>query len=209
MASQESVYGGALRLCGARRLSSTSEERKSRRLLDDVWGDNGVRRCLEAGQWRFAMRAMSIVGSTDFEASFGYAYQFEKPEDLVRVAAVSANDRFNPPLRDYVDEGGFWYADVDPLYVRFVSDDNEFGMNMGEWPHSFAEYVEAYFASKIVIDLTSDDAKRAAILHPRNGILALALKAARSNDAMKDPSRSAPAGTWTTSRAGSGSGENG
>lgn len=200
MASRLSVYNGALRLCGERRLSSEAEERKSRRLLDDVWDDNGIRRCLEAGQWRFAIRTEALAGSTDFEAPFGYAYQFEKPDDLIRVVGVFPDGSPDAvPLTRYIDEGSFWYADV-VLYVRFVSDDDQFGMNIGEWPHSFSEYVEAYFASRVVIDITQDDNKRAAVLHPKTGILARALLTAKSNDAMKDPAKFAPTGTWVNSR---------
>lgn len=203
--SKLAIYSAALRLCGERRLASLAEDRKPRHLLDSAWDNDGVLTCLEMGQWRFAMRAMELVYSSDFDPPFGYTYAFEKPEDLVRIAAVCSDERFNVPLTQYFDEGDYWFADLQTLYIRYVSDDNEFGMDFAKWPPSFTRYVEAYFASQIVVDLTSDEKKRAEILAPNVGLLDRRLKTARANDAMKDPTRFAPPGSWVSAR-GSGRG---
>ena len=204
-ASRFSVYQGALRLCGERRLSSITEDRKPRYLLDDAWDNDGVLTCLEAGQWRFAMRAVELTYSSDFTPPFGYQYAFEKPDDLVRVCGVCSDEHFDIPLLRYVDEGDYWFADITNIYVRYVSNDNEFGFDFAKWPPSFTRYVEAYLASKIVADLTGDEKKEAKIL----GLLDQYLITARANDAMKEPTRFFPQGSWISARMGRTDRENG
>ena len=60
MTSRLQIYNGALLLCEERFLSSLTEDREPRHLLDHVWNNGGVRYCLEQGQWRFAMRSVSL-----------------------------------------------------------------------------------------------------------------------------------------------------
>lgn len=148
------------------------------------------------------MRSLEIEYDPDYDPSFGFQHAFDKPDDLVRVAAVCSDEYFTAPLSnaECIDEGGFWYSDLSLIYVRYVSDDDEFGMDFGKWPATFTEYVEAYFASKAVIDLTQDEKKRAEILLPEKGLLARSLMHARSNDAMKDGVKFPPPGSWTTAR---------
>lgn len=207
--SQLAIYNAALRLCGQRRLSSVTEDIKARYLLDDAWDNDGVRRCLEAGEWKFAMRASELTYSSDLDPPFGYSRAFEKPEDLIRLTAMCEDEFFRVPLADrYYDEGDYWFSDLDTMYVRYVSDDNAFGMDFAKWPGSFTEYVETFFASKIVMDLTQDEKKRLYILDPNNGLLAQALGKAKTNDALKEPTKFAPQGSWISARGGS-SRENG
>jgi hypothetical protein len=33
------------------------------------------------------------------------------------------------PLTDYADEVAYWFSDLDEIYVRYVSDDANFGMD--------------------------------------------------------------------------------
>ena len=51
------------------------------------------------------------------------------------------------------------YADLDTIYVQFVSDDPAFGGDLSTWTGSFADYAEAFFASRIIHKLTSDKQK--------------------------------------------------
>lgn len=196
------LYNAALRLCGQRRLASLDSTDKARYHLDDAWDNGAVQNCLEAGQWRFALRASELPYSSDITPPFGYTYAFEKPEDLVRVTAVCADEFFNVPLTQYMDEGDYWFSSVTTMYVRYVSDDDSFGSDFGKWPPSFTRYVEAYLASQIVIELTSDEKKRAEILLPEKGLLARALRTAQGNDAMKDPAKFFPIGSWVGARSG-------
>lgn len=81
MTTQLDIYNGALLHCGERFLASLTEQREPRRLLDRVWSSNGVKTCLEQGQWNFAMRTIQIDYDPSIAPSFGYARAFQKPND--------------------------------------------------------------------------------------------------------------------------------
>lgn len=155
--SKLDLYNGALLLAGERFLASLTEEREPRRLLDRVWANNGVKTCLEQGQWNFAMRTIRIDYDPSIEPDFGYQRAFQKPTDWVLTSALCSDEYFRSPVTRYWDEAGWWYSDIDTLYVRYVSNDALYGGNMGAWPDSFREYVEEFFCSKIVRKLTGKD----------------------------------------------------
>ena len=125
------LYNEALiTFLGERALGSLAENREPRRVLDAVWDNGAIDYCLEQGLWNFATRAQQITYSPSVEPPFGYRYAFTKPDDYVRTAAVCSDERFNCPLTQYADEGGFWFADLDTLYVKYVSDDDQYGYDL-------------------------------------------------------------------------------
>lgn len=195
------LYNEALRICGERKLASLSESREPRRLLDEVWDADGVKRCLEAGQWNFAMRAVQIDQDTAVDPQFGYTYGFSKPTDWVRTAAVCTDERLSNPLIDYKDEADYWYADLTPIYVRYVSNDDSWGGDFSKWPGSFSQFAAAYFASRIIFKLTSD--KERVLLVKRE--LRDSKRDALNKDAMNDPTTFPARGSWSRARAGQGS----
>lgn len=194
-----SLYNSALATyLGERTIASLSEDRKPRRVLDRVY-DGTLRFCLEQGYWNFAMRAVEIVSSASIESEFGLRYVFTKPEDWIRTSAISADEFFTSPLQSYVDEAEYWIAEIDPIYVKFVSSDAAFGMNLGIWPETYSEYVAVSLARRSCIAITSDKG-----LH--RDLIALERRAkldAMSKDAMNEAQpRFAPAGSWIRSRLG-------
>lgn len=196
------LYNGALRLCGERILASVSENREPRRLLDNEY-DGALKYCLEKGLWLFATRTVRLESDPDYAPEFGYQYVFLKPEDYVNTAAVCQDEYFDVPLTRYEDEGQVWVADVDPLYVRYISNDVEYGMNLNKWPESFVQFVQAYLASQIVVALTHSDSKANAV----EKRLKDAVKTALARDAMKQPVRFLPQNNWSRARASSNNGE--
>ena len=196
-ATQLGLYNEALRLIGERRLASLSENREPRRVLDDIWADEAIDYCLEQGLWNFAMRAVQIDASTTVP-NFGYANAFDKPNDHIRTAGVAEDEFFNVPLTAVLEEVGFWFADVDPLYVRYISNANSYGNDLTRWPSSFTKYVAAYLASEAVLTLTQSTDKQKAIY----AIMQQRLRDAKSKDAMADATAFMPQGSWTSSRSG-------
>lgn len=196
MTTQLSIYNGALLLCGERFLRTVTEQREPRRLLDNVWANNGVKTCLEMGQWRFAMNAIQIDYDTSIEPDFGYNRAFQKPDDWVLTSGVCEDEFFRCPLVRYFDESGFWYSDLDTIYVRYVSSDVNFGLNMGAWPDSFREYVEEFFANKIILKLSNSQEEKAA----SDRRLAKKLKTAKSRAAMADSTLFPAKGAWSKAR---------
>lgn len=200
MTTQLTIYNGALRVLGERKLASLTEDREDRHLLDDVWADGGVRYCLEQGQWNFAIRTSSLEYDSAVEPDFGYSRAFSKPSDFVRLAGFSDNEFFNGAFDAYEDEAGYWFTDVDTLYLRYVSDDASYGLNLSLWPATFNRYVQAQLALDISRKLTSGASKTKDI----EAIVQKRLIDARSKDAMNEPTRYPPRGSWVQARHGGG-----
>lgn len=197
-ATKLGLYNGALRLCKNRRLASLTEDCKARRLLDDAYGDGAttgiVRLCLEFGEWTFATRTQQLDYSPSVEPPFGWRRAFNQPEDMVKVSAVCSDEFLRQPLLRYVDERHFWYADLDTIYVSFVSNHASYGADLSLWPETFVQLVQAKLAEEIVGDLTGADSAKV-----EKEVKTAELRA-RSSDAMRKPTRFMPEGVWNRSR---------
>lgn len=196
MTTQLTIYNDALLLCGERFLASLTENREPRRLLDQVWASGGVRHCLEQGQWFFAMRTIQIDYDPAVEPTFGYNRAFQKPTDWVLTSGVCSDEFFRVPLTRVVDEAGYWYASLDTIYIRYVSNNNAYGMDMLKWPDSFREFVAAHFASRIILKLSNSDTQEKTMYDLRKS----ALKNAKSRCAMADSTSFPAQGNWSKSR---------
>jgi hypothetical protein len=198
------LYNGALLLCKARALANLNEEREPRRLLDQVWQDGAVRACLEMGLWRFARRSTRLDYNPAIEPDWGPRRGFDKPTDWCGTSAVCSDEYLKNPVINYRDEAGILYADLDELYVTYISDDTNYGGNLASWPTSFTEFVKAYLASKVVGKLTSDKKLVEWITAHRRGVYDKALLTARNKDAQNDGPKPLAQGAWTRARQGAG-----
>jgi hypothetical protein len=195
-----SLYNGALRVIGERKLATLAENREPRRMLDDAWDNNVVTRALEAGDWLFAMRSMMYDYSPSVEPDFGFRRAFNKPDDYVRTSAVASDEYFMNPLtsRGYADEAGFWFSDLDTIYVKYVSKDASFGLDYSRWPQTFVRYLEALMASEIVMPLKQSQTEWERV----QGLVRDMLAEAKSNNAMAEGAKFPPASSWVRSRMG-------
>ena len=112
----------------------------------DLFYDRALAFALQSGDWNFATRTASIEASEDVEPEFGYSFAIVKPDDYAgRIVAISSNARFDPPLNDYHEDGGlagYIWCDHDPLYLRWVSNSVEYGLNLSIWSPAFERYFE-------------------------------------------------------------------
>lgn len=194
MTSQLALYNGALRNLGERRLSALTENVPARHTLDSVWADDFVEDVLEKGLWNFATRSTQQDYRTDVEPPFGYARAFLKPDDFVRTAMFASDPHFKSPLMDYADEQNYWFADIDEIYVSYVSSDDAYGNDLSLWPGSFTRFVEAYLAFRAAPAIAPKMA---------DGVYRLQknfLVEARSRDAMNEPTKMLPDGDWVSAR---------
>jgi hypothetical protein len=201
------LYNNALLLCGERFLASLDEDREPRRLLDQVWASNGINYCLERGQWHFAMRALQVDYDPAITPDFGYNRGFNKPDDWVNTSAVCSDEFFRSPLLEYADERGFWFASIDTIYVKIVSNSNQYGGDPSIWPATFCDYIAAYFASRILSKLAGDKSAQQTALfgppgNPRAGILHETLHQAKNAAAMTQPTVFPAQGSWSRARRG-------
>lgn len=201
--SRLSLYNDALLMAGERAIASLTEETESRRLLDQVWNNNGVDACLEEAQWEFAMRTVRIDYDPGITPDFGYQRACDKPTDWILTSALCSDEYFKVPVLRYVDEAGFWYSDLDTLYVRYVSNDAAYGGDMSKWPRSFTDFVAAHFASKIILKITNDESRLSMFINnerPQHSIRGRALLNAKSRCAMASPTQLPASGNWSNAR---------
>lgn len=201
MTSKLTIYQGACAAIGSRKLASLTEDRLTRRELDGVFSRGGIRTCLKAGQWNFAMRTVQLDYSPSVEPDFGFQRAFDKPTDWVRTCGVASDEYFKAPLTDYVDEAQFWYADLDTIYVRYVSDDTDYGMDYSKWPDDFARYVEAWFGLQIHDRVVNNAEKKDELKKDVKRLLT----EAKARDAMDEATAFLPPGSWSSARRGNSS----
>lgn len=192
--SRLDIYNDALLLVGERFLSSLTEAREPRRLLDHVYNNDGIGDCLESGQWFFAMRTIKIDYDPGIQSEYGYRRAFEKPSDWVLTSALCSDEYFNEPLNRYYDEAGYWYSDLTEMYVRYVSNDSAYGLDLSRWPKKFTKFVSAHFASEIITKIDIERYNDLLTIRERR------LTDAKNSDAMADPTQFPAQGSWSTAR---------
>lgn len=197
---QLEIYNNALLYVGERKLSGLTEERHPRYLLDDVWGRDPVKACLEEAFWTFAIRSMFMEYDSAITPEFGLQYGFIKPEDYVQTYAICYDEFFRTPVTDYADEAGAWYCNVPSLYVKEVSMGDDYGYDYSKWPQSFFEYVSCFMARRIVRILTQSKTTEDDLAMEMRKIKADAV----GKDIIKKPPSFPSRGGWARARHGAG-----
>lgn len=200
MSTKLGVYNEALRIIKHRSLSTLTDDVEERYKLDDVY-TTGWNRCLTLGNWNFAGRTAAIEASTDVEPEFGYSYAVEKPSDWKRTVQIAGNGDFFPMMGagEYVDEGGYWNCNVDPLYVRYISNHTSYGGDLSSWTENFELFVAYELAVKIAPHLTAMSANE---LNELKSDRVDALRVARSVDAFNQAPDRKPIGRLVLARTG-------
>lgn len=196
MATKLELYNLALSHINSTKLAALDEAREARYALDDWWTIT-VSEMLEAGYWKFAMRTVSITDNGSSTPSFGQVYNFDKPADWVRTYQVSLSETMNPPLDDWVEENLFIFANSAPIYLRYVSNDLDFGLNQSLWTARFNIALSYKLAAYVCGRITgSSDAFRERLDKKANEAVSVAL----SFEALREPNRRLPDGKWNQSR---------
>lgn len=200
MATQLSLYNGALEFVGQTAIATLTDDTEARYLLDGVWSRGGIDTCLGAGLWNFATRTVRIDYDPAIVPDFGFARAFVKPDDWVRTAALSADEFFNEPLQQFADEAGCWFSDFDELYVKYVSNAASYGSDLSLWPESFTRYVESQFGVRIAPRLSGAVGRIAELKKDSEKLLMTAI----GRDAAGEPAAIPPRGSWVRARLNGG-----
>ncbi len=178
-----------------RKLASLADDAEARHFLDDAWV-GAIDYCLSQGDWNFATRTTKMDYSPSLEPNFGFNRAFAQPDDFIKTSMISADENFYNPLLHYRDENGWWYTDVDSIYVSYVSNDVSYGGDMSLWPETFQRFIEAYLAQSVMNALRkgTDDCTRIEKSYQK------LLLDARSKDAQANPTQFFPRGSWLRSR---------
>lgn len=200
MTDKLTLYNEALGHLDERPLASLSEGREPRRALDAFYA--GVTAyCLERKFWNFGYRAVSIDASTTIVPQFGFLYAFTIPNDWIRTRKLSSVQTLDPPLIQVAEETGYWFTNMTPIFVEYNSSDPNYGMNLGRWPQSFADYVSLRLAAKSCKRVTGSTE----LMGGPDGILKReekAYKVAASICSMNEAIGFAPQSSWVRARRG-------
>lgn len=147
--SQLSVYNEALRLLGLRKLSGLTEDRKPRYVLDDAYGYDLVKACLELSRPQFAITTRIMTGGTPVD--FPYQYRHELPDDYVCTIEAYADVDLDDEIERYVQQSELLYLDFDTFYLRYVQDGPT--TSFTNWTPSFSNFVAAHLAAQVAMDL--------------------------------------------------------
>lgn len=202
MTTQLTLFNDALGHIGERKAVATTDATEPVRVLVDLWV--GARKyALEQGHWKFAQKVAQLDYSITEVPTFGPRRAFAKPTDYVRLSKMCSDEYLQTPLSFYDERGGFWYADIDELYVSYVSDDVALGYDLDLWPETFSLYFSLYLALRLAQRITTnaDEDKIKADM-------AEALKNALAKDAVAGPTQFLPPGNWVKARMGRHSGRN-
>ncbi len=145
MATKLGLYNDALLLLGQRRLSSLTEDRPNRYDLDEIF-DDSVNHCLELVRPRYAARTIHINGIVPTLPT-GYSRQIDLPGDLIAIAGVFKDGRFEQPIARYAYEGDHLFLDYDDVYVRYIAEYSVVGIANAS--PSFARVISAYLAREL------------------------------------------------------------
>lgn len=200
MATKLGLYQLALQNLGEPQLASLAETGVRRRSLDTAWDNGAQRYCLEAGQWKFAMRSAEVSYAPSVTPGFGFQYGYTIPIDCALLCGVFSDENMDKPYRRYRVESGLWYSDLPVLYVRFVSTDAAYGGDLSLWPETFAEFVAAHLAFKAAKAITGSNDTRDDMMKLRDKLLPSAL----ARDAFSEPSEGVQTGNWVRARLGGG-----
>lgn len=197
--TQLQIYNNALtNYLGEGALESLSEQRGPRYLLDGVWSEDPIKYCLEQGQWQFATRTVKLEADPSIDPEFGYRFGFPHPDDYCRTVAISNDEYFTEPYTRFADERKIFYAEIDVLYLKFVSDDDTYGRDYANWSPSFFEFISCYHAWKIVNRVTGSKTTRAELQAELEKMKSDAQAKDGSNRPTSFPSR----GAWAAARHG-------
>jgi len=203
-ATKLGVYNGALRLLGERDLATVIEDTEARYALDSAWDKGAVSYggpiyCLENGYWNHATRTQALNYSPSVEPPFGFLRAFDKPVDWVRTVSVAFDPYFESPTIRYADESDFWFADLDVIYVRYISKDMSYGLDLSIWPMTFEDFVELYLADASCGRIASLSAPERQKIHKD---WAEAKNRANGIDGTNKPTQLIPTGSWAGARFG-------
>lgn len=197
MATKLSLWNDALRAIGELRLASLTEDVEARYVLDDAWTGT-VEFLFTEGLWNFATETVKITSDLGQPPIPGWSYTFDKPVGWLRTIAVSTTSLFREEAV-YRDEGNRIYANVDTLYIRFLSNNKSADDQITNWPPSFCNAVSAYLAMLCAERLSGSEAKADKLATEYEKALA----SAKNKDAMDQATLYIRPGNWIRAMRGS------
>lgn len=188
------IFNDALMIMGLDPLTSTSDDSNRRYRLSLALSTGIVEELLEDLSWQFGQTTEKLEYDTGIEPDWGYSYAFEKPATLHRIDGLYVDEHQQVTLRQYHDEGNYFYANVTEMYLAYISTD--FLTTPSNWPTYFKKLVAAKMAKDVAPSLRSEGAD----VDNSNKIFEERDSSSKSIDAMQSPPKILASGNWVGSR---------
>lgn len=196
MATKLGIWNQALRAVRKPMLSALTDNVETRYHLTAAW-DQVVGECAEAGLWNFGIVTVALSYDSGVTPIPGYTYGFTKPAAWRRTIAIAPDSLFTSEA-DFRDEAGKFFANITPLYLRYVSSANFADAQISLWPWSFVSLVAARLALEIAPALEVSGGGVAAL----EAAHIAAMRRAKNLDAMNQPTLKFREGSWIRSMRG-------
>lgn len=197
MVTKLNLYNMALGHLGPVRLASTAENRPDRKELDAVY-DGVLQGMLEHGLWYFALRSQQWDPDTDVDARFGLPYTYSLPTDYVRLRMISTDEGQSNEDRTFKREGSYIFSAYPLLYVTYVSNHTDYGLNLGAFTQLYAEAVAAELAYQSGLPITKDRGTKNDLFVIKQRML----KEAKRIEAVDERVKEKPLSSWALARMG-------
>lgn len=186
------IYNDALLIMGLQKITNADDDSHRRATIDTAIDADLVKFMLEDIGWNWAISSAKIEENPSLEPTWGWRFAFDKPTDLHRLDGVFVDEYFQRPLKTYLDEGDFFFSDVDLIFIKYVSSD--FINNPSGWASSFRKLIAGRIAKETYMTLAPDKEKRVEKEYQDR------YSDAKTIDAMQSPPRVITEGSWVRSR---------
>jgi hypothetical protein len=185
------VYNKAFFILGLDEIVSNDDDSIRRAKADVVIGMGLVNTVLEDVGWTFGVSSSELTYDPSLEPDWGHNRVFAKPTDMHRLDGIFSDSFFRSPLKDYEDEGDYWYCGLDTIYVKYIK--TSFLTDPDLWPQYFSNLIAAHLAFDIGSSLKGD-------MENARERLDRYQSEAMSTDAMSGPPQLIKEGGWARSR---------
>lgn len=189
------IYNDALLVLGLDGITTNNDDSNRRTKLDRTLDSDLVADILEDTGWTFALTSAKSTYNSSLEPEWGYQRVHEQPTDLHRISGLFLDEYMNSPLKDYKDEGDYFFCGYDDIFIQYVSTD--WLTTPDNWPAAFKRLIAARMAKDAVNSLQKEGAANPADV---NEEYKRRRSEAMSIDAVSAPPRRLANGNWNSAR---------
>ena len=189
------IYNDALLILGKghQKIVSGDMDHPYRSALDTALDSELIANVMEDTGWQFGVDSAKIDYDPNTVPEWGYQYAFDKPDNLQRKTGIYTDEYLTQPLKNYTEEGDYYFADVTTIYLTFIATD--WNSNVTAWPSYFKRLVAAQLAKDTANSINPNMAQAA------NEEYKERKHNAKNNDAIQSPPQRIRTGTWLNARA--------
>jgi len=148
---QLSLYNNALTIIGQRALTSLTEDREPRYLLDNAYNFGAIAYCLEVVKPTFA-RKTALLNSVTPSSDHGLDNVYTLPTDYISIVKVYSDSKLDQEISRYILDGNTLSCEYPTIYLRYISNDPV--SSFTNWTESFSRVVSSYLAREVSVKLS-------------------------------------------------------